>query len=72
MIKRAGKILEKIEKHKNISFYKKDNANSQLPLNLDGSKNESIIEKIKKLDITATTPLYALNFLNELKKEIEG
>ncbi|MGC8965287.1 MAG: DNA mismatch repair protein MutS [Caldimicrobium sp.] len=64
VIKRAKEILDTLEKRK-PKFYKK-----QLSLFL-GDENSVIIDKIKKVNPDQLTPKEALEFLYQLKRELE-
>jgi DNA mismatch repair protein MutS len=79
IIKRAKKILTDIEKKDSKALY--NNAlefGSQLGIDIDIDLNNKkaadnkIFNKIKDIKTESITPLCALNFLDELKKEIKG
>ena len=66
VINRANEILNTYENKKEVVF------SEQLSIPIDTIEKDNIIEdKIKNIDILNTTPLDALNFIYELKKEIE-
>ncbi len=44
--------------------------NKQVQLNLFRQPETFIIEKLQQLDISKTTPIEALNYLNELKEKL--
>ncbi len=76
VIKRAKRILEDVEKKGEKTLYKNFEFASQLRLDLsneisDKDYKETIIEKIRNIDTASITPLYALNFLEEIKKDIK-
>lgn len=61
--KRANNILEK-----DLRFEKALEDNGQLVL---FNKEETVIDKLRRIDVNNTTPLEALNFIAELKREIK-
>lgn len=66
VINRANEILNTYENKKEVVF------SEQLSIPIDTIEKDNIIEdKIKNIDILNTTPLDALNFIYELKKEID-
>lgn len=66
VINRANEILNTYENKKEVVF------SEQLSIPIDTIEKDNIIEdKIKNIDILNTTPLEALNFIYELKKEID-
>ncbi|MGB9977591.1 DNA mismatch repair protein MutS [Thermovenabulum sp.] len=75
LIKRASELLKNLEKGlpeksyvNNIGLSENENEDSQL--DLEKIKNETIIQKLRDIDINTMTPLEALNFLYKLKMEI--
>ncbi|WP_068748995.1 DNA mismatch repair protein MutS [Thermovenabulum gondwanense] len=75
LIKRASELLKNLEKSlpeksyvNNSGLPENDNEDSQL--DLEKIKNETIIQKLRDIDINTMTPLEALNFLYKLKMEI--
>ncbi len=82
VIKRAKKILYNIENRENklngfsIQPDKRqasimgDHDKQQVQLNLFRQPETFIIEKLQQLDISKTTPIEALNYLNELKEKL--
>ncbi len=78
VIIRAKRILSGIEGKnlnlKSLPSYDENDVKSkqkQLQLNLSGKRELSIIDQLNKLDISTTTPLEALNYLNKLKEMID-
>ncbi|MDL1969238.1 MAG: DNA mismatch repair protein MutS, partial [Deltaproteobacteria bacterium] len=83
VIKRAKKILYNIENRENelndssIQPNRRqagiigDHDKKQVQLNLFRQPETFLIEKLRQLDISKTTPVEALNYLNELKENIE-
>ncbi len=85
VIKRAKKILYNIENRENklngssippdrgqASIMDHDSPeNKQLQLNLFRQPETFVIEKLQQLDISKTTPIEALNYLNELKEKLK-
>jgi len=83
VIKRAKKILYNIENRENklngfsIQPDKRqasimgDHDKQQVQLNLFRQPETFIIEKLQQLDISKTTPIEALNYLNELKEKLK-
>lgn len=66
VINRANEILNTYENKKEVVF------SEQLSIPIETIEKDNIIEdKIKNIDILNTTPLDALNFIYELKKEID-
>ncbi len=70
LLDRAKEILHQLEEEENISINKKTKQyNSKVQqLTLFKTPTEEIIDKIKQIDINTTTPIQALEILNELKK----
>ena len=70
LLDRAKEILHQLEEEENISINKKTKQyNSKVQqLTLFKTPTEEIIDKIKRIDINTTTPIQALEILNELKK----
>ncbi|MCD6184787.1 MAG: DNA mismatch repair protein MutS [Deltaproteobacteria bacterium] len=72
VINRAKKILSNIENGKNRLNVNKINAvkpQMREQLSLFPKKENKIIKKLQNLDISGTTPLEALNILNELQEK---
>lgn len=67
IIKRAKEILEKLESDNGQVIYHHKEKLPQEQINLDQMAAEKIIDRLKMIDLTATTPIEALNLLNELK-----
>ena len=66
VINRANEILNTYENKKEVVF------SEQLSIPIETIEKDNIIEdKIKNIDILNITPLEALNFIYELKKEID-
>ena len=66
VINRANEILNTYENKKEVVF------SEQLSIHIETIEKDNIIEdKIKNIDILNITPLEALNFIYELKKEID-
>ena len=67
VINRANEILNTYENKKEVVF------SEQLSIPIETIEKDNIIEdKIKNIDILNITPLEALNFIYELKKEIDA
>ncbi|MBU4504130.1 MAG: DNA mismatch repair protein MutS [Proteobacteria bacterium] len=78
VIKRAKKILYNIENRENKlngSCVIRDDhdspENKQVQLTLFRQPETFVIEKLQQLDISKTTPIEALNYLNELKEKLK-
>jgi len=86
VIKRAKKILYNIENRENklngasippdrrqasIMDDHDSPENNQVQLNLFRQPETFVIEKLQQLDISKTTPIKALNYLNELKEKLK-
>ena len=72
VISRARDILTKLESGKNLtdSPPTKDTINQIPQMNLFETETHPVIKKLKELNIESLTPIEALNYLNELKKDI--
>jgi DNA mismatch repair protein MutS len=76
VIERSKEILNNIEKGElnevgepNIARSKKrPKKHSDVQLQLFKTSNQALLDKLEQIDISHTTPLDALNFLNELKQ----
>ncbi len=83
VIKRAKKILYNIESRENKlngasippdrqhASIMGDHDKQQVQLNLFKQPETFVIEKLQQLDISKTTPIEALNYLNELKEKLK-
>jgi DNA mismatch repair protein MutS len=83
VIKRAKKILYNIENRENKlngasippdrrqASIMDDHDKRQVQLNLFRQPETFVIEKLQQLDISKTTPIEALNYLNELKEKLK-
>ena len=66
-ILKCGFTKDALEKY--ISIFKNLNINIEIIEEIkENNTNEEIIKKIRKINIDSTTPLKALNILNELKE----
>jgi DNA mismatch repair protein MutS len=79
VVARAKKILSRIENAEHESagesspVGKESRAESQqIQLELFSSRDQEIVEKIKRLEIASMSPLEALNYLDELQAVING
>ena len=78
VIKRAKEILKNIEKGElneegepNIARSKKrPKKYADVQLTLFRTSNQALADKLEQIDISNTTPLEALNLLNELKQMV--
>lgn len=73
VVKRAKKILAELESSKSQNnVLKKENNEDLTQMSFEVTRDNKILDKIKKLDITTITPIEAMNFLYDISKIING
>ena len=71
VVERAKLILEDLEKNNSVSIpVKKDNReNEDLQISFAASESDSIIEKLKNIDVNTLTPIEAMSLLYQLSAD---
>jgi DNA mismatch repair protein MutS len=79
IVKRAKKVLANIEKHGHVlsggngrRTAGKNAGSGQVQLSLFQTPESVVMEKLRQVDVSAMTPLDALNFLDMLKEKAAG
>ncbi len=80
VIRRAFKVLAGIEKDKNrqsaasamFSRDEPDLKTQHVQIDMFGSPDQAVVRELQNLDLSAMTPLDALNYLNDLQKKVKS